>query len=107
FDGIDIDFEAMSSATRPYFSLFIQGLSQRLHAQGKVLTCSVVPRTPPDSLYVNVPANIVYPENYSVLNQYCDEVRLEAYDQGTADIKLDASKGSTGQLYASSADPDW
>jgi spore germination protein len=107
FNGIDIDFEAMSPATRPYFSLFIQGLSQRLHAEGKVLTCSVVPRTPPSSIYVTVPANIVYPENYSVLNQYCDEVRLEAYDQGTVDLKLDASKGSNGTLYAPVADPDW
>lgn len=107
FDGIDIDFEAMSPATRPYYSLFIEGLSQRLHAAGKVLTCSVVPRTPPSSLYVTVPANIVYPENYTVLNQYCDEVRLEAYDQGTVDIKLDASKGSDGTLYAPVADPDW
>jgi spore germination protein len=107
FNGIDIDFEAMSPATRPYYSLFIEGLSQRLHAQGDVLTCSVVPRTPPSSLYVTVPANIVYPENYSVLNQYCDEVRLETYDQGTADIKLDASKGSDGTFYAPVADPDW
>jgi spore germination protein len=106
FDGIDIDFEAMSPATRPYFSLFIEGLSQRLHAQGKVLTCSVVPRTPPSSIYVTVPANLSYAENYPVLNQYCDEVRLEAYDQGTVDLKLDATKGN-GTLYAPVADPDW
>jgi spore germination protein YaaH len=106
FDGIDIDFEAMSPATRPYYSLFIEGLSERLHAAGKVLTCSVVPRTPPSSIYVTIPANIVYPENYTVLNQYCDEVRLEAYDQGTVDLKLDASKGD-GTLYAPVADPAW
>jgi hypothetical protein len=35
FDGIDIDFEAMSPATRPYYSLFIQGLAMRLHPAGK------------------------------------------------------------------------
>lgn len=107
FDGIDIDFEAMSPATRPYFSLFIEGLAERLHPLGKELTCSVVPRTPPSSLYVNPPANIVYPENYSVLNEYCDEVRLEAYDQEQDDIKLDASKGGNGTLYGPVADPDW
>ena len=28
FDGIDIDFEAMSPATRPYYSLFIEGVSR-------------------------------------------------------------------------------
>ena len=106
FDGIDIDFEGMSPATRPYYSLFIQGLAQRLHPAGKKLTCTVVPRTPPDQLYTTVPANIVYPENYSVLNQYCDEVRLMAYDQETVDLTLNASKGN-GTLYAPVADPTW
>lgn len=106
FDGIDIDFEAMSPATRPYYSLFIEGLSERLHADKKVLTCSVVPRTPPSSIYVTVPAKITYAESYPMLNEYCDEVRLEAYDQGTVDLKLDATKGE-GTLYAPVADPDW
>lgn len=106
FDGIDIDFEGMSPATRPYYSLFIQGLATRLHPDHKKLTCTVVPRTPPDQLYTTVPANIIYPENYAVLNQYCDEVRLMAYDQETVDLTLDATKGS-GTLYAPVADPTW
>jgi spore germination protein len=107
FNGIDIDFEAMSTSTRPYYSLFIEGLSQRLHAENKVLTCTVVPRDQPSSVYVVVPQNLTYAENYTMLNQYCDEVRLMAYDQGTTDLKLDASKGGNGQLYAPTADPDW
>lgn len=107
FNGIDIDFESMSPATRPYYSLFIEGLSERLHADKKVLTCSVVPRDDPSSVYVVVPPNLSYAESYPVLNQYCDEVRLEAYDQGTSDLKLDASKGGNGQLYAPVADPAW
>ncbi len=106
FDGIDIDFEGMSPATRPYYSLFIEGLAMRLHPAGKKLTCTVVPRTPPSSLYTVVPANIVYPENYPLLNKYCDEVRLMAYDQGTVDLKLNASKVN-GTLYAPVADPAW
>jgi spore germination protein YaaH len=106
FDGIDIDFEAMSPSTRPYYSLFIQGLAQRLHPAGKKLTCTVVPRNAPSRIYTTVPANIVYPENYAVLNQYCDEVRLMAYDQETTDLVLNAAKGN-GNLYAPVADPDW
>jgi spore germination protein YaaH len=82
-------------------------LAQRLHPAGEKLTCTVVPRTPPSSLYVTVPATIVYPENYTVLNQYCDEVRLMAYDQENVDLNLDASKGGDGTLYAPTADPDW
>ena len=107
FDGIDIDFEAMSPATRPYYSLFIEGLVQRLHPAGEKLTCTVVPRDDPSSIYVVVPKTLNYAENYSVLNQYCDEVRLMAYDQGTTDLKLDATKGGNGTLYAPTADPDW
>jgi len=107
FDGIDIDFEAMSTSTRPYYSLFIEGLSDRLHAEGKVLTCSVVPRDFPSSVYVAVPQDLTYAESYPVLNQYCDEVRLEAYDQGTTDRVLEAQKGQDGTLYAPVADPDW
>jgi spore germination protein YaaH len=109
FDGIDIDFESMAPATRPYYSLFIQGLAQRLHPAGKTLDCTIVPRTPADSLYASgtAPTKISYPENYTVLGTYCDEVRLMAYDQGPIDLKLDASKGSSGQFYAPVADPDW
>jgi spore germination protein YaaH len=107
FDGIDIDFESMSPATRPYYSLFIEGLAMRLHPAGKKLTCTVVPREPASDVYVVVPPNLSYAENYPLLNRYCDEVRLMAYDQGTTDLKLDASKGGNGTLYSPTADPAW
>jgi spore germination protein YaaH len=107
FDGIDIDFEGMSPKTRPYYSLFIEGLAMRLHPVGEKLTCTVVPRDDPSSVYVVVPAVLNYAESYPVLNQYCDEVRLMAYDQGTTDLKLDASKGGDGTLYSPTADPAW
>jgi spore germination protein YaaH len=107
FDGIDIDFESMSTSTQPYYSLFIQGLAQRLHSASEKLTCTVVPREPASEVYLVIPKNLTYPENYTVLNKYCDEVRLMAYDQGTTDLKLNASKGGDGTLYAPTADPDW
>ncbi len=107
FDGIDIDFEGMTSSTKPYYSLFIEGLAIRLHPAGKSLACTVVPRTPVSSLYDSNPLPAVtYAEDYAVLNKYCDEVRVMAYDQGTIDVKLDASKGN-GTLYAPTADPAW
>ena len=107
FDGIDIDFEGMSPATRPYYSLFIQGLAQRLHPAKEKLTCTVVPRNQPSSVYIVVPKTLNYAEDYTVLNKYCYEVRLMAYDQETTDLKLNASKGGDGTLYAPTADPDW
>lgn len=107
FDGIDIDFEGMTTSTKPYYSLFIQGLAIRLHPQNKTLACTILPRTPVSSLYESNPLPTVqYAEDYAVLNKYCDEVRVMAYDQGTIDLKLDASKGN-GTLYAPTADPAW
>jgi spore germination protein YaaH len=105
FNGIDIDFESMSSQTKPYFSLFIQGLAQRLHPLGKTLTCTVVPRTPPDMLY-DKPVTINYAEDYTVLNKYCDEVRVMAYDQELYVQGMNDTKGN-GNLYAPVADPVW
>lgn len=106
FDGIDIDFESMTPATRPYYSLFIQGLATRLHPQKKLLTCTVMARTPAKYIYDTLPANITYPEDYAVLNKYCDEVRVMAYDQGTINLALNKIKGN-GTLYAPVTDPDW
>ena len=107
FDGIDIDFESMLPATKPYYSLFVQGLAIRLHPRNKTLACTVVPRTPVSSLYASDPLPpVTYAEDYAALNKYCDEVRIMAYDQGTIDVKLNASKGN-GTLYAPTADPAW
>lgn len=108
YDGIDIDYEGKWAKTRPYFDLFITGLSDRLHAQGKALSCTVEGRTPIDSLYTTstIPDEIKRSNNYVLLNQKCDEVRIMAYDQGLTDLKLDASKGSS-TLYMPVADKDW
>ncbi len=106
FNGIDIDFESMEPQTQPYYSLFIEGLAERLHPKGKVLTCTVIARTPPAELYQTIPSDIVYPEDYTVLNKYCDEVRVMAYDEDTIDLTLDNTKGN-GNLYSPVADPAW
>jgi len=106
FDGIDIDFESMLPKTRPYYSLFIQGLALRLHPAKKMLTCTIQSRTPLGELYATIPTNVTYTENYTVLNQNCDEVRIMTYDQQTIDLTLNAAKGN-GNLYSPVADPAW
>jgi spore germination protein YaaH len=106
FDGADIDYEDKMAETSPYFSLFIQGLSDKLHAVKKTLSCTVEPRTPVEARFVVVPKDLAYANDYKVLNKYCDEVRIMAYDQGNFDLQLDATKGSA-DLYMPVADPDW
>lgn len=106
FDGIDIDYEGKLAATSPYFSLLIQGLAIRLHPMKKLLSCTVEARTPVSSRYTTDPNPLQYANDYAVLNKYCDEVRIMAYDQGVVDRKLNASKGD-GKLYAPVADAAW
>ena len=72
----------------------------------KILTCSVEPRSPATDIWATPPNPLPYSDDYAVLNKYCDEVRVMAYDQGTIDLTLDASKGSS-TLYAPVADPAW
>ena len=106
FDGIDIDYENKKAKTKTYFSSFIKELAIQLHAKKKTLVCTIEARTPPSSLYRVLPKNIEYVNDYKVINKYCDEVRIMTYDQTTADIKLNDSKG-TRELYAPVADTDW
>ncbi len=45
YDGIDIDYESFPLATRDEFSAFIEQLSAKLHADHKLLTVAVHPKT--------------------------------------------------------------
>ncbi|MBI4085774.1 MAG: hypothetical protein HY433_00840 [Candidatus Liptonbacteria bacterium] len=106
FDGIDIDYEGKLAETKPYFSLFVEGLALRLHPKKKLLSCTIEARTPLTSRLGGVPKDTRTANDYIVLNKYCDEVRIMAYDQGLIDGLLDRKKGN-GTLYAPVADPDW
>jgi spore germination protein YaaH len=106
FDGIDIDYESKPPKIKPYFSLFIEGLANRLHAAKKTLACTIETRSPPTDIWATPPTPLPYSDDYAVLNKYCDEVRVMAYDQGTIDLALNAEKGSS-TLYAPVADPAW
>lgn len=105
FDGIDIDFEAKYSKTRPYFSLFLKGLYQRM---GKAwVYCTIEARTPLSSRYPdgNAPADATdYANDYVALNKYCDRVQIMAYDQGRVDKKLDKTAADP---YAPVSDVLW
>ncbi len=82
YDGIDIDYESKSGETKPYFSIFIKELAQRLHREKKILSCTIEARTldrpqiKSDRIFGGPWAN-----DYAVLGKYCDQVRLMAYDQ--------------------------
>ncbi len=108
-DGIDIDYEAKTAETRPYFSAFLTELSKELKKTNKKLICTVEARTPPESRYATtsreILAKVEYSNDYKVIGKVCDQVRIMAYDQATDDAQL--NNANAGLMYKPVADIDW
>ena len=108
FDGIDIDFEGKHAEDKRYFSLFLQGLYQRIG--DKMLMCTIESRTPTDSRYygTSIPVDAeMYANDFVQINKYCDRVRIMTYDQQGVDQKLLADAASSSEVYAPIADIEW
>ena len=104
YDGIEIDFEAKYSKTRPYFSTFLKGLYQRMGE--KWVMCDIEARMPLSSRYTGTPPPDAtdYANDYVAINKYCDRVKIMAYDQGHIDVLLNAANPLP---YVPVADPKW
>jgi spore germination protein YaaH len=111
FDGIDIDYEAKSAESRPYFSAFLTELSTALHKDKKQLICTVEARTPPDSRYATtsqvILSKVEYSNDYKVIGKVCDQVRIMAYDQAGDDARLTIHNTALGNVYKPVADIEW
>jgi spore germination protein len=103
FDGIDIDFENKYAKTKPYFSLFLQGLYARMGK--KFVYCSIEARTPPSAAFDVIPTDLTYANDFRAINKYCDRVELMTYDQGTIDLRLNSAANSAP--YIPISDPKW
>ncbi len=88
FDGIEIDYEGKNISDKNIFSTFIEELSTKLHAQNKILVCTVEARST-DTPGADVPPNKLFPwvNDWTVLNNNCDQVRIMAYDEFLADYQ--------------------
>ncbi len=111
FDGIDIDYENKVASIKPYFSVFLQDLSKALHKKGKKLICTVEARTPPESRYATtskvILARVEYSNDYKIIGNACDQIRLMAYDQAEDDAQLMFANRDVGNLYRPVADIEW
>ncbi len=75
FDGIDVDYENVSLASRADFTAFIQLLAAKLHGAGKKLSICVEAKTS-DSENWNGPGG----EDWPALGGAADAIKIMAYD---------------------------
>ncbi|MFN8376781.1 MAG: glycosyl hydrolase family 18 protein [Anaerolineae bacterium] len=75
YDGIDIDYEGFALSTRDMFSEFIEALAEGLHAEGRLLSVTVHPKTQDAALYEGAAA-----QDWTRLSAVADVFNIMTYD---------------------------
>lgn len=75
FDGIDVDYESLYAADREDFTLFIEELASALHAEGKLLSIAVHPKTDEHGTWEGPLA-----QDYARLGAAVDMFKVMTYD---------------------------
>jgi spore germination protein len=80
YDGVDIDYEHLRAADRDAYSTFLTDLAAALHAEGKLLTTAVHPKTS-ESGYGERNAA----QDFRAIGAAADQVRVMTYDYSWED----------------------
>jgi len=78
FDGIDLDYEVISSTEKDNYILFIKDLSYQLKQRNKILSVTVFAQWSNATYLDHQDTRSV--QDYSEIGKYADEVRVMAYD---------------------------
>lgn len=81
FDGILIDYEALPPKYRDVYSLFIKELAQALHANKKLLSIAIHPKTSKNNPIEN---NGSHAQDWSQLQHYSDQLHFMTYGEHTS-----------------------
>ena len=75
YDGIELDYEALSAETRDDFSIFVEDLAEILHQKGKILSIAVHPKTNDSGTWHGPQA-----QDWPRLGAAVDEFKIMVYD---------------------------
>lgn len=104
FDGIDIDYEGKNVDDKNVFSTFLSGLSLRLKQNKVKLICTIEARNGINNTErKGLLEAMALANDYKVLNEVCDSVRIMAYDQWLSQDQW----ATPGEPYAPLADIRW
>lgn len=78
FDGVSIDYEALKQSQKDNFSRFIKELSAELHAQNKIVSVALHPKTTEGKASES---NGSEAQDWKELGKYADQMRLMTYEQ--------------------------
>jgi spore germination protein len=75
YDGVEVNYEALSAEARDDFAVFIEALAEALHARGKLLSVAVHPKTDDHGTWGGPRA-----QDWPRLGAAVDEFKVMAYD---------------------------
>ncbi len=79
YDGIDLDYEAISRESKEPFFIFLEELSSRLDSKNKILSVTVLPKWGDDVVYTSL-AETREVQDYERIAKYSDQLRIMTYD---------------------------
>ncbi|GAB4161199.1 MAG: glycosyl hydrolase family 18 protein [Candidatus Dojkabacteria bacterium] len=87
YDGIDLDYESTYETDAERYEQFLAALSTELHSEGKILSVTVLSKWGDDVYYSSLQQTRKV-QDWEMINEYADQIRIMTYDYTTASSNL-------------------